>query len=142
MPKSETRMTASVLKQFPNTRKVQKQATYWDKTQHGNFQTHERFRSKLLIGTKHNMAISKHTKGSEASYLLGQNTTWQFPNTRKVQKQATYWDKTQHGNFQTHERFRSKLLIGTKHNMAISKHAKGSEASYLLGQNTTWQFSG
>ena len=36
--KSETRMTASVLKQDPNTQKVQRSAVYSDKTQHVNFQ--------------------------------------------------------------------------------------------------------
>ena len=34
---SETTMTASVLKQDPNTEKVQNNATYWDKTRHAIF---------------------------------------------------------------------------------------------------------
>ena len=35
--KSERTVTASVLKRDPNTRKVQKNAIYSDKTQHANF---------------------------------------------------------------------------------------------------------
>ena len=37
LKKSETRMTASVLKQDPNTRKVHKNAICWDKTEPANF---------------------------------------------------------------------------------------------------------
>ena len=36
--KSETRMTASILKQDPNTEMVQKNAIFGEKTQHANFQ--------------------------------------------------------------------------------------------------------
>ena len=36
-PNTEARMTASVLKQDPNTRKVKQSAVYCDKTLRGNF---------------------------------------------------------------------------------------------------------
>ena len=56
--KSETRMTASVLKQDPDTWKVQRNSIYYDKTQHVNFGGKpQRLKGILFIMTKHNMWI-------------------------------------------------------------------------------------
>ena len=70
--KSETRMTASVLKQDPDTWKVQRNSIYYDKTQHVNFGGKpQRLKGILFIMTKHNMWILE-------CYLLWQNTTCEF----------------------------------------------------------------
>ena len=58
--KSETRMTASVLKQDPNTRKVQRSAVYSDKTQHVNFQG-----NALYQATKRHLNNSWTVKNDE-----------------------------------------------------------------------------
>ena len=41
-------MTASVLKQDPNTQKIQKNAIHWDKTQPANFRGNPFFKLKKL----------------------------------------------------------------------------------------------
>ena len=58
--KSETRMTASVLKQDPNTWKVQKNAAYYDKTQHANFRGNPLYRSiKITLKQQRNAETYK-----------------------------------------------------------------------------------
>ena len=49
--KSETRMTASIVKQDPNTQKIQNNTIYLGKTQHVNFRGNPLYHADILPST-------------------------------------------------------------------------------------------